>query len=60
MQNTSILAAEFTKGLKGQPDILDITVITDGRRTYLKPHEVHGRREARKLAIALGATPWNF
>lgn len=60
MKTETILAAEFTKGIKGQPDILDLAVITNGQRTYLKPHEVHGRREARKLAVALGATPWNF
>lgn len=57
----AILAAEFTKGLKGQLDILDIVVIGDDcRRTYLKPHEVMGKREARKVAEALGAKPWNF
>lgn len=56
----AILAAEFTKGIKGQLDILDIVVIEDGRRTYLKPHEVMGKREARKVAESLGAKPWNF
>lgn len=55
-----ILAAEYTKGLKGQLDILDIVVIADGYRVYLKPHEVMGKREARKVAKSLGAKPWNF
>ena len=53
----TIRAAEYTGGKR---PTLDITEIANGRRTYLQTHHVTGRREARKLAIELGATPWNF
>lgn len=55
-----MLAAEFTKGRKGKLDILDIVRIADGQRTFIETHEVMGKREARKVAQSLGATPWNF
>lgn len=55
-----MLAAEFTKGRKSGADTLDITRIVNGKRTYLESYEVLGKREARKVAQSLGATPWNF
>jgi len=55
-----MLTAEFTKGRKGGLDLLDIARITNGQRTYLESYEVLGKREARKVAQSLGATPWNF
>ena len=51
------IAAEYTGGKR---PTLDITISADGRRTPGKTHFVSGRREARKLASELGATPWNF
>lgn len=51
------IAAEYTGGKR---PTLDITAISDGRRTPLATHFVTGKREARALAVSLGATPWNF
>jgi len=33
---------------------------SDGARVVLETVPVSGKREARKLAIARGAPPWNF
>jgi hypothetical protein len=55
-----MLTANFTKGRKSGADILDIARITNGQRTDLESYEVLGKREARKVAQSLGATPWNF
>ena len=57
MTTTTILAAEYTTGK--QP-MLSITRIADGRREYIAEQPVSGKREARMVAAALGATPWNF
>jgi hypothetical protein len=54
------LAAEFTNGGKRRPATLTINVITDGRRRFVTEQPVAGKREARAVAKALGATPWNF
>jgi len=56
----AVLAAEYTTGSKTRLPTLDITRIENGARTYLEQHEVMGKREARAVAKALGATPWNF
>jgi hypothetical protein len=56
----AILAAEYTNGSKTRLPTLDITRIENGVRTYLEKHDVIGKREARAVAKALGATPWNF
>ena len=55
-----VLAAEYTNGSKTRSAVLDITRIETGARQYLATHNVAGRADARKLAKALGATPWNF
>ncbi len=55
-----MLAAEFTKGRQGKLDTLDIVQIVNGQRAYVETHEVMGKREARKVAQALAAKPWNF
>ena len=56
----AILAAEYTNGSKTRMAVLDITRISNGRREYVERHEVMGKREAKAIAKALGATPWNF
>ena len=60
MAQAAILAADYTTGSKTRLPTLDITRIENGARTYLEQHEVMGKREARAVAKALGATPWNF
>jgi len=56
----SVLAAEYTSGGRTSSPTLDINLIEDGRRTRVSAHPVTGKRDARRLAIVLGATPWNF
>jgi hypothetical protein len=65
MAHATHLAAEYyvanrhlkAQGFKG---VLQINEIANGRRTFLKTLGVSGKAEARKLAVAAGATPWNF
>jgi len=57
---TPILAAEYTNGSKCVSATLDITRISNGHREYVERHQVMGKREAKAIAKALGATPWNF
>ena len=52
-----MLEAHYTNGK--QPT-LAFAVTTNGRRDWLDTVAVAGKREARKLAVARGATPWNF
>lgn len=53
-----MLEAHYTAGK--QPT-LDIASTVNGRRTWHAiGHKVAGKREARKLAATLNATPWNF
>lgn len=56
----SILAADYTNGYRGRSAILTINRIENGRRTELDMIPVTGKREARKIAKVIGATPWNF
>lgn len=59
MTTTTYIAAEYW-GIKKQP-IVDIVLIANGERTYLHARlPVAGKREARKLAAAHNAVPWNF
>ena len=45
----------------GQQPTLCIAVTTNGQRAWLAVGiRVGGKREARKVAAAYGATPWNF
>lgn len=55
-----VLAAEYTAPSKKQSAYVDINVIANGTRTHQSSHAVAGKAAARKLAKALGATPWNF
>ena len=60
MQTQVILAAEYTNGTNKCPPCLYINRIENGRRSNISAYTVTGKREARKLAAILGATPWNF
>jgi hypothetical protein len=56
-----IIAADYCSGGQNAHATLDIYTIAGGRRgSVLKTFEVSGRREARKIAVANNATPWNF
>ena len=56
----AILAAEYTNGSKKLPAYIDINRIENGQRFHVSSQTVSGKREARAVAKALGATPWNF
>jgi hypothetical protein len=55
-----MLAAEFTNGGAKRPATLTLNRIENGRREFVSVHPVASKREARALAKAAGATPWNF
>lgn len=55
-----VIAADYYRGGKRRGNVLDIVRIEDGRRFPVSSHPVAGKAEARKLALSLGATPWNF
>lgn len=63
MTNETILAAEFypssARG-NGSGASLRLTRIAFGRRTVLIEFNVANKREARQMAKAHAATPWNF
>ena len=52
-----MLEAHYTTGK--QPTVC-IALTINGYRNWLDTVPVTGKREARKIAIARGATPWNF
>ena len=54
------LEAHYTNGSKTRPAKLDLALTVNGRRAWLSSSPVSGKAEARKLAKAAGATPWNF
>jgi hypothetical protein len=56
----NVLAAEFTKGGARSPSTLDLNRIIDGHRTRVISFNVASKREARQIAKAYMATPWNF
>ena len=60
MTDTPVTAAYYTPWPKGRWAILDIAILHNGRREVTAEHIVKNKREARKLALSLGATPWNF
>ncbi len=53
-----MLEAHYTTGK--QPLLDFMHRFQDGARVVLETVPVSGKREARKLAVARGATPWNF
>ena len=56
-RETQMLEAHYTNGK--QPTLAFVLTI-NGYRNWLDTVAVAGKREARKLAVARGATPWNF
>lgn len=58
----TILAAEFTNGSKTRPALLTVTQIDprSGQRVELWSRPVSDKREARAIATAHAAKPWNF
>jgi hypothetical protein len=56
----NVLAAEYTKGGARGPSTLDLNRIIDGHRTRVVSFNVASKREARQIAKAYMATPWNF
>jgi hypothetical protein len=56
-RETQMLEAHYTTGK--QPTVCFVLTI-NGYRNWLDTVAVAGKREARKLAVARGATPWNF
>lgn len=55
-----ILAAEFTNGSKTRSPSLAINQIVNGHRHNVELVQVTGKVQARQIAKARGATPWNF
>src|SRR3546814_5801452 len=54
------LAAEFYAGTRSKAPVLDIVRIGNGNREQVETIHVINKREARTIAKAMGATPWNF
>ncbi len=54
------LAAEFTQGSKTRSPLLTLNYIVNGRRHTAEIVEVADKRQARRIATARGAQPWNF
>ena len=55
-----MIEAHFTNGSKARAAELAIARTENGHREWLSRQTVAGKTEARKLAKAAGATPWNF
>src|SRR3546814_10142493 len=53
------LAAEFYAGTRSKAPVLDIVRIGNGNREQVETIHVINKREARTIAKAMGATPWN-
>jgi len=60
MQTETVLAAEFTNATKRASATLTVNRIANGRREFVSMQGVQDKREARRIAKELGATPWNF
>ena len=61
MERSIIKIAEFYKSSKGAfVQIGAIDTLSHTRIDRQSPVQVSGKREARKLALADGAKPWNF
>ena len=55
-----MLAADFYPKVAGYPATVEINSIIAGRRTKVIGFQVKTKREARHIAAAYGAKPWNF
>lgn len=56
----TIITAEFTAKTKRFPASVTIYEIRDGRRDCRYWQVVGTKRDARQVAVAHNATPWNF
>lgn len=54
------LIAEFTQGGQRSSPKITINRLVDGRRQHVETRAISGKREARAIAAARGAQPWNF
>ncbi len=54
----AIIAADYYTSRAGS--VVDINVIENGQRRRLHTQPVSGKREARRVAVEYGASPWNF
>ena len=54
------IAAEYTAPTKRISGMVWITKIENGQRTEIANFSVSGKVEARKVAAANNAKPWNF
>tara|TARA_R110002126_G_scaffold56376_1_gene150644 strand:- start:88 stop:258 length:171 start_codon:yes stop_codon:yes gene_type:complete len=52
--------AHYTNPSKTRSATVALATTVNGRRAWLETVNVSGKAEARKLALAAGATPWNF
>ena len=59
-QIQDILAAEFTVGSARRGPVLTINRIVNGHWHNVETVDVADKRQARRIATARGATPWNF
>lgn len=55
-----LLIADYTVGGRGQSATLTFSHLVNGQRHGAGFVEVAGKVQARKVARAHGATPWNF
>lgn len=54
------MEAHFTQKTSTRPAELAFAITKNGTRVWTVRVLVTGKREARALAVAAGATPWNF
>lgn len=57
---TATLTAEYTNGTQHAEPILTFNWLLNGRRTFVSSQAVSGKREARTLSAAAGATDWSY
>ena len=55
-----MVVADFYKGTKRKPCVVDISRIGDGNRHLISSISVKDKREARAVAVQHGAVCWNF
>lgn len=55
-----MLIAEYCNGSKKTGPFMTVSDLTNGQKLGQTTVNVKDKREARKLALAQGAKPWNF
>jgi hypothetical protein len=55
-----MIIAEFYKGTKRKPCVVDILKLIDGQRIPVATRNVKDKREARSVAEFYNAICWNF